>query len=111
MSSTVESARDIRPFHVDVPQEELDETVAHYAGMLVKGGPEALAITKRLVRELFRHNKPSSFMDVVVVPRREILSVPYDRLETEFKSLLSRRPSTRTRHGSSGESSPTVGPR
>jgi pimeloyl-ACP methyl ester carboxylesterase len=25
MSSTVESARDIRPFHVDVPQEELDD--------------------------------------------------------------------------------------
>ncbi len=35
-----------------VPQEELDETVAHYAGMLVKGGPEALAITKRLVRDI-----------------------------------------------------------
>ena len=25
MSGTVESARDIRPFHVDVPQEELDD--------------------------------------------------------------------------------------
>jgi hypothetical protein len=25
MSATVESARDIRPFHVDVPQEELDD--------------------------------------------------------------------------------------
>ncbi|WP_336205488.1 enoyl-CoA hydratase-related protein [Nonomuraea sp. LPB2021202275-12-8] len=35
-----------------VPPEELDETVAHYARMLVKGGPEALAITKRLVREV-----------------------------------------------------------
>ncbi|MFI7447532.1 enoyl-CoA hydratase-related protein [Nonomuraea sp. NPDC049714] len=35
-----------------VPQEELDATVAHYAGMLVKGGPEALAITKRLVRDI-----------------------------------------------------------
>ncbi|MEU0572130.1 enoyl-CoA hydratase-related protein [Nonomuraea sp. NPDC005983] len=35
-----------------VPQEELDATVAHYAGMLSKGGPEALAITKRLVREV-----------------------------------------------------------
>lgn len=35
-----------------VPQEELDAAVAHYAGMLVKGGPEALAITKRLVREV-----------------------------------------------------------
>lgn len=35
-----------------VPQDELDATVARYAGMLMKGGPEALAITKRLVREL-----------------------------------------------------------
>ncbi|MGP3958723.1 enoyl-CoA hydratase-related protein [Nonomuraea sp. 3N208] len=35
-----------------VPEEELDATVAHYAGMLIKGGPEALAITKRLLREV-----------------------------------------------------------
>ncbi|MFC4113845.1 enoyl-CoA hydratase-related protein [Nonomuraea zeae] len=35
-----------------VPEEELDATVAHYAGMLMKGGPEAVAITKQLVREV-----------------------------------------------------------
>ncbi|GAA3234772.1 enoyl-CoA hydratase-related protein [Nonomuraea helvata] len=35
-----------------VPEEELDATVAHYAELLIKGGPEALAITKRLVREV-----------------------------------------------------------
>ncbi|NRQ38082.1 enoyl-CoA hydratase [Nonomuraea sp. NN258] len=35
-----------------VPAGELDATVARYAEMLIKGGPEALAITKRLVREL-----------------------------------------------------------
>ncbi|WP_432923508.1 enoyl-CoA hydratase-related protein [Microbispora sp. CA-135349] len=35
-----------------VPQEDLDATVAHYTGMLLRGGPEALAITKRLVREV-----------------------------------------------------------
>ncbi|MEV0232992.1 enoyl-CoA hydratase-related protein [Nonomuraea sp. NPDC050786] len=35
-----------------VPEEELDATVAHYAELLTKGGPEALAITKRLVREV-----------------------------------------------------------
>ncbi|MCC5581846.1 enoyl-CoA hydratase/isomerase family protein, partial [Microtetraspora sp. AC03309] len=35
-----------------VPEDELDATVAHYAGMLLRGGPEALAITKRLVREV-----------------------------------------------------------
>ncbi|GGM79171.1 enoyl-CoA hydratase [Thermopolyspora flexuosa] len=33
-----------------VPAGELDATVAHYADMLRRGGPEALAITKRLVR-------------------------------------------------------------
>lgn len=35
-----------------VAAEELDAAVLHYAGMLLKGGPEALAITKRLVRDL-----------------------------------------------------------
>ncbi|MFI6923119.1 enoyl-CoA hydratase-related protein [Nonomuraea spiralis] len=35
-----------------VPEEDLDATVRHYAGLLARGGPEALAITKRLVREV-----------------------------------------------------------
>ncbi|WP_067185357.1 enoyl-CoA hydratase-related protein [Microtetraspora niveoalba] len=35
-----------------VPEDELDATVERYAGMLLRGGPEALAITKRLVREV-----------------------------------------------------------
>jgi len=35
-----------------VPEDELDAAVAHYTGMLIKGGPEALAATKRLVREV-----------------------------------------------------------
>ena len=39
---------------------------------------------KRLVRELFRHHKPAAALDVVVVPRREMLDAPYDRLEAEF---------------------------
>ncbi|MET8146553.1 enoyl-CoA hydratase-related protein [Sphaerisporangium sp. NPDC005288] len=33
-----------------VPAGDLDATVEHYAGMLLRGGPEALAITKQLVR-------------------------------------------------------------
>ena len=45
---------------------------------------------KRLVRELFRHHKPVAAVDVVVVPRREILAAPYDRIEIEFRALLSR---------------------
>ena len=54
---------------------------------------------KRLVRELFRHNKPAVAVDVVVVPRREILEAPYDRLEAEFRTLLARRSPVKTAHG------------
>ena len=64
---------------------------------------------KRLVRELFRHHKPTTAIDVVVVPRREILAVPFDRLEAEFRSLLSRHPSTRSRPVSQDASSLRVG--
>ena len=45
---------------------------------------------KRLARELFRHHKPAGAVDVVVVPRREMLEASYERVETEFLSLLSR---------------------
>ena len=43
---------------------------------------------KRVVRELFRHHKPATPLDIVVVPRRELLEAPYDRIEAEFESLL-----------------------
>ena len=58
---------------------------------------------KRLVREVFRHHKPAGALDVVVVPRREILNAPYEKLEAEFVSLLSRHPSTRSRSASQHE--------
>jgi len=47
---------------------------------------------KRLVRELFRRHKPAGAIDVVVVPRREMLDAPYARLEAEFLALLAKRP-------------------
>jgi ribonuclease P protein component len=65
---------------------------------------------KRLVRELFRHNKPVTAIDVVVVPRREILTAPYHRIEGEFQSLLARHSSTHARPAARNESSPRVGP-
>jgi ribonuclease P protein component len=46
---------------------------------------------KRLVRELFRHNKPGVAMDIVIVPRKEMLEASYERIEAEFRSLLSTR--------------------
>lgn len=45
---------------------------------------------KRLIREVFRHQKPASGVDVVVVPRRVILEAPYATIEAEFRSLLDR---------------------
>ncbi len=46
---------------------------------------------KRLVRELFRHHKPPSGLDVVVVPRREMLDASFDSLESDFTGTLARR--------------------
>jgi ribonuclease P protein component len=45
---------------------------------------------KRLVRELFRHHKPDLALDIVVVPRRELLDAPYPSLEREFNTLVER---------------------
>ena len=45
---------------------------------------------KRLVRELFRHNKPGAAMDIVIVPRKELLEASYERIEAEFRLLLSK---------------------
>ena len=45
---------------------------------------------KRLTRELFRHRKPATAIDIVVVPRRPFLDAPYPSLEREFDSLLER---------------------
>jgi ribonuclease P protein component len=65
---------------------------------------------KRLVREVFRHHKPAGALDVVVVPRRDILDAPYDRLEAEFVALLSKsRPSTRSRSATDNENSLRAG--
>jgi ribonuclease P protein component len=60
---------------------------------------------KRLVRELFRHHKPTGSLDVVVVPRREMLDATYARLEAEFVSLLGRHAS-RSRSTSPVDSRP-----
>ena len=65
---------------------------------------------KRLVRELFRHNKPAAAIDVVVVPRRQMLDAPFDRVEAEFRSLLSRHPSTRSSSAAHDVSPLRVGP-
>lgn len=56
------------------------------------GGAVERNRAKRVVRELFRHHKPAGAIDVVVIPRREILDAPRERVEAEFRSLLQRSP-------------------
>ena len=46
---------------------------------------------KRLARELFRHYKPPGGLDIVVIPRREMVDASYVTLEAEFRALLERR--------------------
>jgi ribonuclease P protein component len=46
---------------------------------------------KRLVREAFRRHKPSRGLDIVVVPRREMLGAAYARVEAEYLAALGRR--------------------
>jgi ribonuclease P protein component len=46
---------------------------------------------KRLARELFRRNKIAAGLDIVVVPRREMLDASFSSLEADYRDLLSRR--------------------
>jgi ribonuclease P protein component len=53
---------------------------------------------KRLARELFRRHKVSAGVDIIVVPRREMLDAPFTSLEVDYLALLERRqhPSSRS---------------
>jgi len=47
---------------------------------------------KRLVREAFRRHKPALGLDIVVVPRREMLGAAFERVEADYVAALARRP-------------------
>jgi ribonuclease P protein component len=46
---------------------------------------------KRLVREAFRRHKPALGLDIVVVPRREMLGADFGRVEADYLAALARR--------------------
>lgn len=54
------------------------------------GGAVARNKAKRLIREVFRRNKPGPGIDIVVVPRRELLDASLTALEREFRHMLER---------------------
>jgi ribonuclease P protein component len=54
------------------------------------GGAVVRNRAKRLIREVFRRNKLAAGLDVVVVPRRELLSTSLSVLEADYLKLLER---------------------
>jgi ribonuclease P protein component len=52
---------------------------------------------KRRARELFRRRTQIGGLDIVIVPRREMLDAPFASLEAEYSSLLTRRGHGRAR--------------
>jgi ribonuclease P protein component len=45
---------------------------------------------KRLVRELFRNRKPLTGIDLVVIPRREMVGATWQNIEAEYRAALER---------------------
>ena len=46
---------------------------------------------KRLSRELFRRHKVTAGLDIVIVPRREMLDASFATLESDYLAILERR--------------------
>ena len=46
---------------------------------------------KRLAREIFRRHKAGTGLDIVIVPRREMLDASFASLEADYTSALERR--------------------
>ncbi len=54
------------------------------------GGAVVRNRAKRLIREAFRHNNELTGLDIVVVPKRELLDANLNALETEYRNILSK---------------------
>jgi len=52
---------------------------------------------KRLAREVFRRHKVAAGLDIVLVPRREMLDAPFSSVEADYLATLERRNQQRSR--------------
>ena len=55
------------------------------------GGAVIRNRAKRLIREVFRRNDIAPGFDIVVVPRRELLTTSLTALESEYRASIARR--------------------
>jgi len=55
------------------------------------GGAVIRNRAKRLIREVFRRNDIALGFDIVVVPRRELLTTSLTTLEAEYRASITRR--------------------
>ena len=55
------------------------------------GGAVVRNRAKRLIREVFRRNDIAPGFDIVVVPRRELLSTSLTTIEAEYRASVTRR--------------------
>jgi ribonuclease P protein component len=54
------------------------------------GGAVVRNRAKRLIREIFRRNKPAPGFDIVVVPKRELLDATLSAFEAEYRQSVER---------------------
>ena len=54
------------------------------------GGAVIRNRAKRIVREVFRRSAIAPGFDIIVVPRRELLGVPFTVFETEYRASVER---------------------
>lgn len=57
---------------------------------------------KRRAREVFRRHKVPAGLDIIIVPRREMLDAPFSSVEADFLGALERRHHQQPRTRSSG---------
>ena len=55
------------------------------------GGAVVRNRAKRLIREVFRRNKLAYGLDVVVIPKRDLLNASLTALEADYRAVLERR--------------------
>jgi ribonuclease P protein component len=55
------------------------------------GGSVQRNRAKRLIREVFRRNKIAPGVDVVIIPKRDLLEATLTALEADYRTLVERR--------------------